>query len=281
VILTDGRRGSGGSALAQYKRLGELARSWSSDSAPDERAGLFAIAALNAPFRQKPGDHTGCWAAQSSTVRRCPLYAFVFAPRAGATRLLAALREMPSEVYIAPTFTDTSITVVEDRTASARRGALLTYSASATEPLRLIYHAQHPDGIDSTTVAINVDASASSARFSIDDSLRVLLFAAPLTTGGALWTPIQNSSGAWVKPLLITRERQTLNVHVGLGLRARAQLQPTVYRVELVSTGRPSWLEQFDASEPSDGSRTYGLSSLFEYLQQHPTRLVGFYVSVY
>jgi hypothetical protein len=47
-----------------------------------------------------------------------------------------------------------------------------------------------------------------------------------------------------------------------------ANVQPTLYRVDRLPDGYPTWLNRYDASDAGDRLHTFGLSVLFESFRQ-------------
>lgn len=63
------------------------------------------------------------------------------------------------------------------------------------------------------------------------------------------------------------------SVPLGLRLLSRgSSASRTLYRVDLVPAGIPSWLSRFDAEGVNDRLRTFGLSRLFESFRQEAQR---------
>ena len=45
-----------------------------------------------------------------------------------------------------------------------------------------------------------------------------------------------------------------------------------LYRVDVVPTGRPAWIGEFDAADSRDAVRTYGIGRLFQAFEQEAQR---------
>jgi hypothetical protein len=283
IIVTDGRRGSGAAALAQYKRLGESARAWTTtggQSAP----GLFLVLALDAPFVQVRDDKAGCLTGRTAAPIRCPLYAFVFTPRAGSAELLDALRGVHGNLFIMPGMTDEALATTAARSAAPGAGDLHIFPAQVAVPLTILYHtdAAPPQGIARANLLASLATRGSVARYSRDDSLEVQIASAPLLQNAKpTWTPVTNAADGWAAVTSHSLDTSSGAVVLSVELRARPQMPPTAYRLELVSNGRPAWLNKFDAPEFGDLTRTYGLTSLFAYIKPRPTTLATFFAGVY
>jgi hypothetical protein len=279
LIITDGRRGDGGSAIAQYKSVGELARAWAAD-------GMFALAVTTAPFRKVRNDRAGCWTADRAGAAdiRCPIYVIAFLPRTAAREVLDVLRAASTRLYVTPSVADTAIVMRVDRTKAggSQAAALRTAGGrSPADPPRLLLGMPAgQQGNVAVEVRVDADVSRSLARFSADDSLVVRLFQAPLASAPT-WDEVRERdlTNAWVKPMPAVVDSARAEISVPVALRTRAQLAPTAYRVEVLSAGVPAWLGDYEATQQGDSTRTFGLSTLFEHLRgrQEPARLFGFY----
>ena len=75
------------------------------------------------------------------------------------------------------------------------------------------------------------------------------------------WTPIQSGSAVI---------RSTAPTTATIVTRGPTSAK-SIVRLELVSTGEPKWLSEFDANDASDVLRTYGLGRLFESFRQDAT----------
>lgn len=272
LVVTDGRRGSGESAIAQYQRLGEVASWWTASG------GVFAIAASMAPFQQVRGDRAGCWQSTRSPEGRCPLYVFAFAPASAAERTLAILDGLSDRLYAYPSPSDARIRV-EHATASHQGAG--SVGVVRAQPFVLGYRSQ---GAQNQPVAADVTltfhADESTARFALDDSLTWRLERAVLRRQAPEWTEAGDVADDWVQPgALRTGPGSTLLLP--LKVRSYAGISPTLYRIRISSAGFPRWVREYEAVQQRDSLRTYGLTALFTQLQPRPAKLAGAFVTVY
>ncbi|HKG95384.1 MAG TPA: vWA domain-containing protein, partial [Gemmatimonadaceae bacterium] len=288
LIVTDGRRDDGASTMAQYKRVGELARAWAADEPGGAGGGgMFALAVSAAPFRRVSRKFGGCWTSDPSgrTTISCPVYVFAFLPRAAANDVLPVLRGASTRLFVAPAVTDTAIALHVEREGGAQAAALRVQGERAAgQALTLLFGPAPADQGTrpfATELTVEADLGRSAARFSVDDSLAVRLFQARLTTGAPRWAEVRprDLASAWVKPLAVRVNDDRTEIELRMALRTRAQLEPAAYRVEVLSTGMPAWLGDYESASHGDSTRTFGLSSLFEHLRARPdtTRLFGLY----
>jgi len=276
LIVGDGRRGDGASAIAQFRRLGTLAESWAGGDSP---RGFFAMVVVDAPFHQVRGDKAGCWSAGGNAEGiRCPLYVFAFGPGRAAPRVLAALRDAATRLYAAPTFTDAA-GVVEAKPGAAPGALNVQGGGRSGRPLELFYHS--PDSATSARVPVRVNLANSVARFALDDSLTVAVQSTAIAPQAAAWEPVHDLGSAWVRPATPARDSAAPAILLPVDLRSRPQVPKTAYRIDLLSAGVPGWLQDYEATAQGDATRTYGLSALFTQLRPHPTRLATFYARIY
>jgi hypothetical protein len=283
IILTDGRRDGGAAAIAQYRRLGMLARQWTTDT-PTATPGMFALAAISAPFQPAGTSHAGCWSTPPQRLLHCPLYVFAFAPQAAAAELLPALRFLGTRLYVTPTLGDDSVRLRADQASVAASDAagLHTFGGrTPADPLLLLYRATRPTGQSEATPTVLADVSRSLLRYAAGDSLIVVVSMAPLTGRAPQWDRVERSAEAWVRPRTPVADSTGSTIAIPIDLRARPQLSPTAYRIELASSGRPAWLDEYSSAQQGDATRTFGLASLFDYLTPAPSRLLGLYAGVY
>lgn len=277
LIITDGRRGDGASAIAQYKRLGELGRAWAADPA---KPGVFVVAAADAAFRKHREDRAGCWAATGTpSVFNCPIYVFGFLPLSASDSTLSALHESMQRIYATPVHSSAAISFAARR-SSAPSGAFQAFDGQTpAKPLKLIFHSDSPQ-VSTVSLVVRADANGGTARYAATDSLVTQLYSAPLcATGARSWTRIKDPGSAWVRPGAVSDSAG--NVLLTVDLRARAAVPQLAYKVELHSAGRPNWFDEFAAAEQGDATRTYGLQTLLDHLGPKSSRLGGFYVGIY
>lgn len=272
LVVTDGRRDDGQTAIAQYEQIGELGAWWVG------KGGVFAMAASMAPFRQVRGDRAGCQTAPSST-GRCPLYVFAFVPARAAERALDALDEVSDHLYAYPSPSDSVIRVTH---VPVRAVATVDLAMVRQRPFVVGVRARgEPNQPVTATDTLVFDVGASAARFALDDSLAWILDEAPLRSSGEpAWNDVGSGANARIKPGALAvgggrSLRLPLTAHTYTGA------PPTLYRIRLSSTGRPRWLNQYEAGKQADPLRTYGLPALLTHLQPRPATLGGAFVVVY
>jgi hypothetical protein len=272
MIVTDGRRGSGEAAIAQYQRMGEVASWWTAEG------GVFAIAASMAPFQEVRDDRAGCWQSAPSAGGRCPLYVFAFVPAAAAERALSILDELSERLYAYPPPSDTLVRMEHATGAREGNGSVGVVRA---RPFVLGFRAQGAQNQRAgAEVNLTFHAAGSAARFALDDSLSWRLERALLQSKQPEWTEAGDVSDDWVQPgALRAGDGSTLTLPVEV--RSYTGLPPTLYRIRVASSGRPGWIRDYEAVQQRDSLRTYGLSALFTQLQPRPAMLAGAYVTVY
>jgi hypothetical protein len=272
LIVTDGRRGSGESAIAQYQRLGEIASWWTREG------GVFAIAASMAPFQQVPGDSAGCRQSRPSLGGRCPLYVFAFVPALAAVRALTVLDGMSDRLYAYPPPSDSQVRVEH---ATASREGDGSVGVVRAQPFVLGFRAQGAQNQPaSAEVTLTLHAAQSTARFALDDSLTWRLERAGLQRQAPDWTEAGDVSDDWVQPGAL-RPGPGSTLVLPMKVRSYTGLAPTLYRIQISSLGRPRWIREFEAVQQGDSLRTYGLTTLFTQLQPQPATLAGTFVTVY
>lgn len=279
LIVTDGRRGSGDAAIAQYQRLGALAKQWANGQGT-----LFATAAIDAPFAPVRRDKAGCWSKGGDADVLCPLYIFLFAPRSAAEEVLDRLRETGARIHVAPTFSDANVQAAYSSATPAQPGnTLRTQGGTRKTPLHLFFETSSPQGRADGTVAVDVGVSAG--RFALDDSLSVRTTSVGLTPSGrgpaGAWAEVRDPSKSWVRPGGVTVDREQLRARIPLTLVTNPRISPTRYRLELVSTGWPGWLADFEAPGQGHATKTYGLSALFDQLPRRVTPIAAVVATVY
>jgi hypothetical protein len=273
IVITDGRRGDGGAAIAQYRALGALARHWVGSN----RLGVFALGATLAPFKQVRNDRAGCWSSAANELFPCPLYVFAFAPTAASLKMLDLLKASSERLYVVPTPSDGKAMLRVERRSGT--GLHVFEKHAPGEALLLMYRAERREGVDTVGVTVVMSAVESVARFSVDDSLQIEVAVRPLDGRGS-WQPFADYARGWVKPASPVVQPNAA-IALPVVLRARSQLTPTAYRVRLSSTGLPSWLARFNVERQGDSTKTYGLTALFDQLQRSGAPVAQFYVGVY
>jgi hypothetical protein len=272
LIVTDGRRGSGEAAIAQYQRLGEVASWWTS------RDGVFAIAASLSPFQQVREDRAGCWQSDPSAGGRCPLYVFAFIPASAAERTLSILDEVSERLYAYPPPSDDRVRASHAVAAREGNGAVAVLRG---QPLVLGFRSQAAQNQPvSADVNLTLHLDQSTARFALDDSLAWGLERATLVRQEPQWTEAGDLADDWVQPETVRRGPGATLV-VPLKVRTYAGLAPTLYRLRISSTGMPGWMRDYEAVQQRDSLRTYGLTTLFTQMQPRPALLTGTFVTVY
>lgn len=271
LIVTDGRRGSGESAIAQYQRMGEVASWWTAEN------GIFAIGASMAPFRQEGTDSTGCRLG-TSEAGRCPLYVFAFIPLPAAERTLSILDEVSQRLYAYPPPADT---LVRMEHATASREGSGAVGVVRPRPFVLGFRARGAQNQRANAqVNLTFNVAKSAARFALDDSLAWQLERAVLRREQPEWTETGDIADDWVQPGTLRRGSGSTIV-LPLTVRGYVGLPPTLYRIQISSLGRPRWVREYEAVQQRDSLRTYGIGTLFTQLQPRPALLAGAYVTVY
>ncbi len=225
-------------------------------------------------FKPVENDPAGCRVSPSGTAGRetCPLYAFAYVAPGDETRIAATLAEHFEHVFVwplpavpagsltlLPRQSGSGVTVergwqrAADGTAIARvRGA-----AATNQPLTAALVVR-----DSTTPA---GRAATAGMRGVQ--LRPEIAVRPLREGAAEWAP-SPSRGALVRP--------AGGDSLALEFFSRGKDAPKyLYRVDLVPSGVPSWLDRFDAEDASDAVRTYGLGRLFEVFRARAAQAGG------
>lgn len=273
VIIGDGRRGSPDVANGQFVRMRSVGDRWI------ERGGSIAVAASHAPFQTVSGDPSGCRESSGSGAtdrQTCPLYAFVFARPGSANAVLSVLapvfqhvftwplaRLTPDEVTLDPVENNRSDIRFERQWDRARDGSPIARVRGPAPATRWL----------TARVALS-DTTAPLRRAQLaavkGQRLAVLLAVRALAPGAAAvpWSPIEASSSTLVRP--------TPAAVLSIDAVTRGPSGPrTIYRVDFVATGIPSWVDAFDAGSANDRVRTYGLGRLFESFRDRATRLTA------
>lgn len=272
IIIGDGRRGSPGTAEAQFSRMRSTAVDWIA------HGGVFMVATTMAPFQTVPSDPSGCRtgsaAAQAGQV--CPLYAFIFVAPPDVQAITSAASEVFEHIFVwpVPTLDPSALTVartpntpqinVNPKWLQLPNGQVITrvrgVAGRSNSPVRFRL------STDTTSPTGRVDhAILDGERIGI--ALRVKSLAPAAITGP--WANV-NSVGGLAR--IATRADAGLPT---IEFITHGHSGPEMMIVaDIVPTGAPEWLEEFDAKDSSDTLRTYGLSRLFAGFQleasQHP-----------
>lgn len=281
IIITDGRRGDGASAIAQYQRLGRIAHEWSNSSSGGSS---FGVAAVEAPFQQARSDKAGCWTTRSQTLFRCPLYAFAFIPGGSAFDVLPRLQAAMPHLHVTPTPVDASAKEQPQPFVSVSgKTDERHYPEQGENPLRLLVHSTAAPSVNSVVrTQVDFDLRSSLAQFALSDSLDTRVRSAPLCGGQkASWQEGgEHANRLKLGPIRVDSTRALVELPVEV--RTHSEIQNgRAYQVELISTGTPRWVAMFNAPQQGDSTRTYGLSALFSQLNAKQVRLGGFYVALY
>lgn len=266
LIIGDGRRADPNRANDQYVRMRQLAASWIG------RGGTFAVAASHAPFRPVAADPSGCRAAagrdgggdaaaDDSAAATCPLYAFAFIAPGDEARVTNALAERFEHLFVTP------MPAVDERSVTFRAATPsqgITLDPTWVERPSLGYAARSRGVMetDSTldaelvlTDAASPDQRGRTAALA-GEGVRAVLYERRLhAVEGEPWEAVTGNGQ------LVAAGKDPFHwrfVTFGPGAERMA------YRIELVPTGSPAWMKDFDAESANDALRTYGLGRLFQ-----------------
>jgi hypothetical protein len=263
VIVTDGRRGSPNAGLNQYVVLRALAQKWIA------KGGSLVVGASMAPFSTVASDPSGCRRADEAAAdQRCPLYAFALVPP-GAQRWIVgvfgsafehlytwpAVRIAGQEQSLIPPLQQTSVQFERNWGPSANGAPIVRsrgpVATTQWTPLRVALSdtsSLEGAGVLAALRGQHLSPVISVRRFG-DGNL-------------APWTQISGSSA-------VIRSSPTEQMVVEVVTRGRGtNASPSLYRIDLMPEGSPSWLESFDATELNDRMRTFGFGRLFEAFRQ-------------
>jgi hypothetical protein len=258
VIVGDGRRGSPSSGNAQFVRMRDIADKWTA------RGGTFVVATSLAPFQTVTSDPSGCRRAEGATPepQTCPLYAFGFVAPGDALRVVSTLASVFENIFVWPdvTIPPAELTVVpaergrndiriERRWATAPKGTSVVRVRGDVPTNKAL----------AAAIAIRDTATLEGRTYAAmlaGQRVELRLFSRGFTADAAdqPWRPVQ-TRGALVQP----GEHLTVNF-----VTRGAEGVPTMFRIDIVPTGEPSWLAEFDAEDGKDIIRTFGLGRLFE-----------------
>lgn len=257
VIVGDGRRGNPNTANDQYVRIRRLAEGWVGGG------GTFLAAASLAPFKPVENDPAGCRStADSAAVRQtCPLYAFVFVAPGAETRIAAALAGRFEHVFAwpLPAVPPGGLTLVPARShadLTVERG--WQRAADGTPIVRV--RGAKASNLPLAAALVLRDTTSPAGRAAAaglrGQRIRTGISVRPLGGSGSEWAP-SPAQGSLVRPA----GGDTLAVEF---LTRGSDGPKYLYRIDLLPSGTPSWLERFDAEDARDAVRTYGLGRLFE-----------------
>lgn len=261
LVVGDGRRADPNVANGQFVRMRDLADRWT------RAGGTFLVGVSMAPFRTVATDPSGCRTNVANAPRQtCPLYAFAFVAPGANDGVRTALAEVFEHVYawpapaaaanalvLAPTAARADVQVQRQWQRAADGAPIVRVRGSTPARAWLTLHVQPAD---STTP----DAAALMA-FVRGEGTTLRVLARPFAGGAARtgWQPVGQAA-----PI-----RATPGAPLALDVITRGATAPAgLYRVDLVPTGEPSWLSEFDAADANDRVRTYGLGRLFEAFRQ-------------
>lgn len=259
VIVTDGRRGSPGLAIAQFVNMRDLAERWIAGR------GSLAVATSLAPFKTVSSDPSGCRRGDSAdgAQQTCPLYAFAFIRPGEQAVMLARLAGAFEHVFTWPVLTTPSDRLAiappepatpelqfQPRWSVASGGAPIARARGDAPSTKL--HRMQVTVVD-TTSTVGRGYWAALGGFEV-----IPIVAARALRLDAIqqkWQPVSGVA-ALVQPAPDGRALR-IGTHGQSGQKA-------LYRVDLMPTGEPSWLSEFDAVNAHDVVRTYALGRLFE-----------------
>ena len=257
VIVGDGRRGSPNTAIKQFVEMRDLALQWV------DSGGTFFVAASNAPFSTVASDPSGCRAGRSQgTAQTCPLYAFAFARRGDELAIATALSSAFEHMYAWPALRPPPSAV--RLTADASQHPAITmngiWAGTSNQPIPLIGGPAASNARFPMKITLGPDASGTGRAFIETfegDGDTVLVFTKPLApvARAQAWVNVPATGGVLIKG---ASPRAFDFVTFG------SSAPKTIIRFDVLSTGVPSWLDEFDATDANAVERTYGLARLFE-----------------
>jgi hypothetical protein len=273
IIVTDGRRGSPTTADAQFVRMREHATRWV------ERGGSFVVATSLAPFQTVAADPSGCHRSTTSAAgepQTCPLYVFGFVAPGDERRITTALASVFEHLFVwpTPTIPAGALTLVPaDPDRRDLRIERRWVSAANGTPVMRVRGDSATNRALTATIALRDTASAESRAYAAmlrDQGARTQLYSRAFTPAAAdqPWRPV-DARGALVRGS-DEAETEAGGTEIAppqhrLVFVTRGPRGPvTMFRVDLVPTGVPLWLDEFAAKDAGDVVRTYGIGRLFE-----------------
>ena len=265
IIVGDGRRGSPAAGDAQFVRMRELADRWLGGG------GSFVIATSLAPFKTVATDPSGCrretGAGESAEMQTCPLYAFGFVAPGDGARIVSTLASVFEHVFIWPSPTvppaELSLKPADANRRDVRVERRWASAAKGTPIVRV-----RGDSATNRTLSASISVRDTStiegrgyAALLASQEVEIRTYSRAFTPAAVAqeWQPVE-ARGALVRPGARSADGALTLDFVTRGARGPVSM----YRIDLVPTGNPSWLERFDAEDASDVVRTYGLGRLFE-----------------
>jgi hypothetical protein len=202
---------------------------------------------------------------------------FAFAPATGAERLLTQIQKISTRMFVSPTFASGDVILGVSKPPA--KGSLGVYGgAQSGLPLHLAFTA--PTATQEQ-VEILAETGSTAARFALDDSAFITVRSTPIAKPAGAWSTVSAFKTAWIEPLKVSRDSMKAAFAVTMRVGSRPGNVPMRYQVDIESSGRPGWLEEYNASGQGEPFATFGLSTLFAQLNYASTPLARFYVSVY
>ena len=270
IIVTDGRRGSPTAGDAQYVRMRDHAMRWV------ERGGTFVVATSLAPFTTVASDPSGCHRsadAAATEPQTCPLYVFGFIAAGDEQRIATALASVFEHMFVWPSPVIPAATLTLATDDPDRRDLRIERrwaSAAGGTPIMRVRGDSATNRTLTAVIALRDTTSAENRAYAAmlkDQGARIALYSRALTpaAAGQPWRQVE-ARGALVRAVdPATDAPGDAGSGPAIALVSRGPRGPlSMFRVDLVPTGEPLWLDAFAASDASDVVRTYGLGRLFE-----------------